>query len=129
MKVRDFGDSFSGSDRDFVILAKATGVVDPAKCTLNDPSPGKLFPLVRLDFYRNIYAKAEDFVHIQDESTAIACVGTKLLNERVLFERKCPRNCVSGSLRRIMRGERFLEPEAITHWETSEEPPPEAAWA
>ena len=50
MSVRDFNDRFGRIDRNLIIFAKTARIVEPTKSTLNNPSPRKLFPLMRLDF-------------------------------------------------------------------------------
>ncbi|CAB1246302.1 protein of unknown function [Ruminococcaceae bacterium BL-6] len=80
MKVRDFNDSFSRIGSNFIILAETTGVIQPTKGTLNHPTPGKLFPLVRFDFFRNVHAKAKGLIHIKNKSTAISRVSAESLD-------------------------------------------------
>ena len=78
--MRDFNDSFSRIGSNFIILTETAGVIQPAKGTLNHPTPGKLFPLMRFDFLRNVHAEAKGLIHIMDKSAAISRVSAESLD-------------------------------------------------
>jgi len=80
MKVRNFHDSFSGIDGNLIVLAETTRVVEPTESSLNNPPPRELFPLVRLDFLRNVNAYGQDFIDIQNKGTPVAYIGTESFN-------------------------------------------------
>ena len=43
---------------------------------------------MRLDFLRNVHSKAKDFIHIQNKSAALACIGAELFDGRVTLTSK-----------------------------------------
>ena len=98
MEVRDFDNSLSRSDSDFVILAQPAGMVKPTEGALDNPVPRKLFPFVWLDFLRNVYTATQNFFNVTHESTAIACIGAEILDGRIALDSKLcgqnPRLCV-----------------------------------
>ena len=69
--------------RNFIIFTEASGVVEPGESTFHDPAPRKFFPLVRLDFFRNINITVKLFFHIGDKSTPISSVCTEFLDRRI----------------------------------------------
>ncbi len=83
----DFEHRFSGGNGNFIVFAKAARMIGPAKGTLDNPAPRKLFPFVRLNLFRYIYIQVKFLPHFPYKSAAIACVGAKPLNARILFYR------------------------------------------
>ena len=77
------GHRLSGRDRNFIIFTETPGVVEPRESTFHYPAPGKFFPLVRLDFFRNIDLKAKLFLHIRNKSTPIPGVCAEFLDRRI----------------------------------------------
>lgn len=89
----DHNHSHSRRDRNFIVFAEASGMVEPGKGTLNDPAPRELFPLMRFDPFRYVHIKAKFLPDIGHKSPSIACVSTELLNRRiVLTGRSCGKN-------------------------------------
>ena len=80
MGMGNYDHCLSGSNRNFIIFAETSGVVKPGESTFHHPAPGKFFPLVRLNFLRNINHKAKLFLHIRDKSTPISSVCTEFLD-------------------------------------------------
>ena len=87
MKVGDHDNSFSRGNRDLKILAEASGIIEPAQGALNNPAPGKFFPLVRFDLPGNINTRFENLPDILHKRTAAAGVSTKLFDCRILLTR------------------------------------------
>ena len=59
--MRDFEDRFSRGNGNFIIFTEASGMIEPGERTFNNPTPRKFFPLVGLDFLRNINRKSKLF--------------------------------------------------------------------
>ncbi len=55
-------------------------MIEPREGALHHPSPRKFFPLMGLDYLRNINIKVKLFLQIRNESSPISCVRTELLN-------------------------------------------------
>ena len=83
MEMGNYDHCLSGSDRNFIIFTEASGVVEPRESTFHHPAPRKFFPLVRLDFLRNINLKAKLFLRIRDKSTPISSICTEFLDRRI----------------------------------------------
>ena len=79
----NFNYRFSGRSRNFIILTEASGMIKPGESTFHHPAPRELFPLVRLDFLRNIHFKAQLFLYIRDKSTSISGVCTEFSDGRI----------------------------------------------
>ena len=77
--------SLSGRDRNFIIFTEASGVVKPGEGTFHHPAPGKFFPLVWLDFLRNVNLKTKMFLHIRNKSTPVPSVCAEFLDRRISF--------------------------------------------
>ncbi len=103
----DLEHCFSRGDRDFIVLAKAARMVGPAKGTLDDPAPRKLFPFVRLDLFRYIDPHVKFLLQFPYKSAAIACVGAKPLNARILFYRFADRENARSGVVYICRVDRY----------------------
>ena len=73
----------SGRDRNFIIFAEASGVVKPGESAFHHPTPRKLFPLVWLDFLRNINIKAKLFLRIRNKSAPVSGVCAEFLDRRI----------------------------------------------
>ncbi len=74
--MRDLNDGFSGINGNCIILVETARFALPTEDTLNDLSPRQLFPPVGFGLLRNISADAQDFIHIQDKGSSVACVST-----------------------------------------------------
>ena len=58
-------------------------MVEPRDGTFHHPAPRELFPLMRLDFLRNINIKVEPLLHIRNKSAPISSVCTELFDRRI----------------------------------------------
>jgi hypothetical protein len=65
-----------------MIFTEASGVIEPGEGAFNHPSPRKLFPLMGLDFLRNINVKVKLFLQIRNERTPVSSVRTELPDRR-----------------------------------------------
>ena len=81
--MRDFDHSLSGGNGNFKIFTETPGMVKPRESTFHHPAPGKLLPLMGLDFLRNINSKTKLLFHLRDKSTAISGVCTEFLDRRI----------------------------------------------
>ena len=73
-------------------------MIEPGESAFHHPAPRKLFPLLGLDFLRDIDSKAQLFFHIRDKSTPISSIGTELLNKWIslisLLRDRYPTFCI-----------------------------------
>ena len=81
-----------GANGNLIIFTEASGVIEPGEGVFNHPAPKGSFPLVGLDFLRNINVKSELFFCIRNESAPISGVGAELLNRWIpLIRSSCGR--------------------------------------
>ena len=83
--MRNYDHRFSGRDGNFIIFTEASGMIEPGESALHHPAPGKFFPLMRLDFLRNINPKTKLFLHIRNKSTPVPSVCAEFLDRRISF--------------------------------------------
>ena len=79
----NFDHSLSGRNGNFVIFTEASGMIEPGESAFHHPSPRKFFPVMRLDFLRNINPKAQLFLCVRDKSTPISSVRAEFSDRRV----------------------------------------------
>ena len=75
--MRNNNHRFLRSNGKFIIFRESSGIIEPRKSTFNNPTPGKFFPLIRLDFFRNIYIflsnQTQMFPYIQHLRRIFVC--------------------------------------------------------
>ena len=55
-------------------------MIEPSKCPLPNPAPGKLLSFVRLDFFRNINTTPQSLTGIKRKSPPVSRIGAKAFN-------------------------------------------------
>ena len=83
--MRDFNHCLFRSGKDLIIFAETSGMAQPCQSALNNPAPRELFPLMRLNFLRNINIKLKLFLQIRYKSTQISSISAEFLNRWVPF--------------------------------------------
>ena len=76
----DHNDSFGGRGQYLIVLTKEAGMIEPGKCPLHNPAPGKLLSFVRLDFLRNINTTPQSLTGIKRKSPPVSRIGAKAFN-------------------------------------------------
>ena len=87
MEMRNDNHCFSGGDGNLIIFTEPSGMIEPRESAFNYPAPKEFFPLMGLDFLRNINIKVEVFLRIRNESAPIPSVCAELLDRWVAFIR------------------------------------------
>ena len=83
MQVRNNNHRFRRRNGKFIIFRESPGIIEPRKSTFNNPTPGKFFPLMRLDFFRDIYTKTQFLVHIRHKCSSISSICAEFMYARI----------------------------------------------
>ena len=92
MEMRNYDHRLSRGDRNLIIFTEASGMIEPGEGAFHDPAPREFFPLVRLDFLRNINIKAELFLNVRNECAPISSISAEPLGRWIsLIRPSCGR--------------------------------------